>query len=117
MNRIFSTFIFGWTALLPTVAAAATFRDASEVALGVVSALMQTLFALVSLGIIYTVYRYINAVRNGDKDATRFRAILIWAIVGLAVAFSLWGIVTLLANTFGWSDVGIPQLEAPTVTQ
>jgi O-antigen/teichoic acid export membrane protein len=99
----------------PALAVAANFRDAAEFALGVVSTLMQTLFAFISLGIIYTVYRYISAVRKGDKDAVRFRSMLIWAIVGLAVAFALWGIITLLANTLGWSNVGIPQLKAPTL--
>lgn len=91
-----------------------SFKDIATLVLKVINYLMQTLFALISLGIIYTTFKYINALKKGDsKTADEYKRIMIGAIIGLAVAFSLWGIITLIANTLGWGRVGIPQFTAP----
>lgn len=106
--------------LLPVISSAQllnqgdSFRDIATLVLKIVNYLMQTLFALISLGIIYTTFKYINALKKGDsKSADEYKRIMIGAIIGLAVAFSLWGIISLIANTLGWGRVGIPQLSAP----
>ncbi len=93
-----------------------TFRDVVGLALTIVNYLMQTIFALFSLGIIFTVYKYISALNKGDgKTAGDMRARLIWGIVGMAVLFSIWGIIYLLTNTLGWSNVGVPVLKQPSM--
>jgi hypothetical protein len=113
-NKFFITL---GTFFLPMTAFAqqlGSFRDVVGLALNIVYYLMQTIFALFSLGIVYTVYKYITALNKGDgKTAGEMRSRLIWAIVGMAVLFSIWGIVYLLANTLGWQDVGVPLLTAP----
>ncbi|HXK37614.1 MAG TPA: hypothetical protein VJ579_00915 [Candidatus Paceibacterota bacterium] len=92
-----------------------SFRELVGFALVIVGYLMQTIFALFSLGIIYTVFKYISALNKGDgKTAGEMRLRLIWGIVGMAVLFSLWGIIYIFTNTLGWSEVGIPILKAPT---
>lgn len=103
---------------IPVLALAAvqlgSFRDLVGLALTIVAYLMQAVFAIFSLGIIYTVFRYINALNKGDaKVAEEMRNRLIWAIVGMAVLFSLWGIIAIFTGTLGWQNGGIPQLSAP----
>ncbi len=110
-------FTFAMLASIPGIALAQelrSFRDVVGLALNIVYYILQTIFALFSLGIIYTVYKYISALNKGDgKTATEMRNRLIWAIVGMAVLFSIWGIIWILANTLGWSNVGVPILRAP----
>lgn len=119
MKKTFTITLF---TLFPAIASAASLvgltnvKDVANTALEVVGFMMQTIFALISLGVIYTVYRYIKALRSGDaKAAVEYRKLLIGAIVGLAVVFSLWGIISLLSNTLGWGSFGRPVLSAPTV--
>ncbi len=93
------------------------FTDVAQIALNLLNLMMQTVFALVSLGIIWTTFKYVNALREGAADkAKEFRKILIGAVVGMAVVFTLWGIINLIANTLGWTDVGIPQFRAPSAS-
>jgi hypothetical protein len=105
---------------LPMVASAqqlGSFKELVGLALTLVGYLMQTIFALFSLGIIYTVFKYISALNAGDgKTAGEMRLRLIWGIVGMAVLFSLWGIIYIFTHTLGWSDslVGVPLLKPPT---
>lgn len=119
MKRILLTISGALT--LPGIAAAqqlglTSFRDVVMLALTIVGYLMQTIFALFSLGIIFTVYKYISALNAGDgKVAAEMRQRLIWGIIGMAVLFSLWGIIYLFSRTLGWSDslIGVPVLKAP----
>lgn len=103
--------------VLPIAVSAQTlgsFRDVVGLALKIVNYLMQTIFAVFSLGIIFTVFKYIMALNKGDgATALQMRQRLIWAIVGMAVLFSLWGIISVLTTTLGWSGAGIPLLTAP----
>lgn len=103
--------------IVPAVVFAQTinsFRDVVGLALQWVTYLMQMIFALFSLGIMYTVYQYISALNKGDsKTSGDMRQRLIWGIVGMAVLFSLWGIIAILTNTLGWSAAGVPLLNAP----
>ncbi len=96
------------------LAGATTFSDVTRITLRVVYYLMQSVFALITLGIIFVTLKYINALRTGDKAANEYRKILVGSIIGLAVAFSLWGLITVISNTLGWNDVGIPILSAPS---
>jgi hypothetical protein len=93
-----------------------SFRDIIGMALTGSGYVMRSIFALFSLGIIYTVFKYIAALNSGDgKSAGEMRERLIWGVVGMAVLFSLWGIIYLLSGSLGWSEsvVGIPVLKAP----
>lgn len=102
---------------LPALAFAQQFDSFKSLvggALNVVYYLMQSIFAVFSLGIIYTVFKYIVALNHGDaKTAGDMRQRLIWAIVAMAVLFSIWGIIYMLTQTLGWTNVGIPTLSPP----
>ena len=90
-----------------------TFKGIAGEGLNVLTRLMQTVFVLFSFGIIYTTFRYITALREG-KGAEEMRSRLLWAVVGMAVVFSLWAIIYLFANTLGWTaSVGIPAFSRP----
>ncbi len=91
-----------------------SFKEIIKFILMIVGYLMQTIFALISLFIIWTTFKYINSLRGGDsKAADEYKRILIGAVIGLAVAFSLWGIIEIISNTLGFGAVGIPQFTAP----
>jgi hypothetical protein len=106
---------FAEKALLPD---ASKFSDVTGLILKVVYLLMQTLFAVISLAVIYIAWKYIVALNNGDgKSATEYRKILIGSIIGLAISFSLWGIISIFSETIGWGDVGIPQFSKPEVQE
>lgn len=111
---------------LPTVALAqnallpdtSKFSDVTDLILKVVYFLMQTLFAVISLAVIYVTWKYIMALNAGDsKTSTEYRKILIGAIIGLAVSFSLWGIIGIFSETLGWRDIGIPQFSEPDIKE
>lgn len=122
-NIIISIAIF---LVLPTIAFAqnallsdtSSFKSVTELILKVVYFLMQTLFAVISLAVIYVTWKYIMALNAGDsKTSTEYRKILIGAIIGLAVSFSLWGIIGIFSETLGWRDIGIPQFSKPEVQE
>lgn len=120
MNKI-RTIAITAAIFLPIIASAqllpsgASFKSVTELALRVIYYLMQTLFALISLYVVYITWKYIYALKEGDSKANEYRNRLIGAIIGLAVAFSLWGIITLLSDTLDWTGVGIPEFTAPKV--
>lgn len=54
--------------------------------------------------------KFILAQSAGDQQGiSGGRQLMIWGIVALFVMVSIWGIVQILANTFGWT-FGVPQL-------
>jgi hypothetical protein len=65
------------------------------------------MFAIAVLVFIYGVVKFIGTEESAEKEDGR--QFMIWGIVALAVMFSIWGLVTILGNTFGVSNV-IPQL-------
>lgn len=99
------------TGPLPPGLSDPSFKGVANFALRIIGNVMATIFALFGLGLIYLVFKYISALRQGSKDADTYKNLLIAAIVGMAVLFSLWGIVSLISNTMGFG-FGIPQFQA-----
>ncbi len=66
------------------------------------------LFTLAVLFFVYGVVDFIRASATGDKldDKKQF---MMWGIIALAVMTGVWGLVAIVTNTFGISNV-IPQL-------
>jgi len=69
-------------------------------------------FALATVTFIWGVVQY---VINNDDEAKKAKGktFMIWGVVALAVMVSVWGLVSILGNTFGitkGSTVIIPQL-------
>lgn len=69
--------------------------------------------ALITLGIVYFIWGVIGYITAGDdekKNAARTH--MIYGIIGLFVIVSVWGLVTVLQNTFGTGS-GAPSQQLP----
>lgn len=69
------------------------------------------MFAVATLVFLYGTIMFIKEDNTEKKE--KGRQFMIWAIVGLAVMFSVWGLVGVLENTFGITNT-IPQLPVAT---
>ena len=81
--------------------------------LNIVRKILNTLIPiLITLGIIYFIYGVIQYMINANDSAKREegRNFMIWGIVALFVITSIWGLVKLLAGTFG-IGFALPQLQ------
>jgi hypothetical protein len=63
-------------------------------------------FALCLLYFFWGVAKYIRMGAGSDKAAEEGKRVMIWGIVGLFVAFSIWGIITFIQD-----ELGIPPIE------
>ena len=69
---------------------------------------------LVALGVVYFIWGVISYVIGSDEEAKKKgRDRIIYGIIGLAVIVGVWGLVTILNNTFGLGNVR--QIQFPTV--
>jgi len=66
---------------------------------------------LIAIAMIVFIWGVINYITSAGDSAKRTEAIqyMIWGIVGLFVIVAFWGLLTILANTFGIT-IGIPKL-------
>lgn len=70
---------------------------------------------LITLGVLYFVWGVISYVIADDEEAkSKGRDRIIYGIIGLAVIISVWGLVKILSNTFGLTNV--QQITFPTVS-
>ncbi|OGJ02207.1 hypothetical protein A3G98_02135 [Candidatus Nomurabacteria bacterium RIFCSPLOWO2_12_FULL_37_8] len=61
---------------------------------------------LIALGVIYFVWGVVTYVIASDEEAKKSgRDRIIYGIIGLAVIIAVWGLVAILRNTFGLSNV------------
>jgi hypothetical protein len=58
-------------------------------------------FALCLLYFFWGVAKYIRTGAGSEKDAGEGKKIMIWGIVGLFVAFSVWGIISFIRTELG----------------
>jgi len=69
---------------------------------------------LVILGVIYFIWGVITYVISDDEEAkTSGRNRMIFGVIGLAVIVGVWGLVKIVTNTFGISNV--QNINYPTV--
>jgi len=102
MKRILAGISVG---VLPLVALAQAYTPANGIG-GLItllgSLLQAALPVLISLAVVWfvwNVFRYVIA--GSDEEKTKARVNMIWGIVGIFVMVSIWGLVSILANTFG----------------
>jgi O-antigen/teichoic acid export membrane protein len=70
------------------------------------------LVIIATLVFMWGIIRYVSA--GGDEDKIKEgRNFMIFGIIGLAVMISVWGLVFLLTNTFGFEVKPIPRIEEP----
>lgn len=91
--------------LVPAVASAEGVIDIINAGYGIITGVLIPLaFALCLFYFLWGVAKYIKA--EGDEKATKEgRSIMIWGIVGLFVASSIWGIVAFIRTEFGLADI------------
>lgn len=71
---------------------------------------------LVTLGVVYFVWGVITYVISSDEEAKKTgRNRIIYGIIGLAVIIGMWGLVTLLRNTFLGEGANNRSIQYPTV--
>lgn len=99
------------TFLAPVAALAQVNFQSSPTALNIVGRI-QTIFnyiipLLITLGVIYFIWGVISYVLSKSEEAKKEgRDRMIYGIIGLFVIISIWGLVGLLANTFGINQQG-----------
>jgi len=81
--------------------------SASDIVSGV---LIPLAFSLALLYFFWGVTKYIRKGAGDEKAAEEGKKIMIWGIVGLFVALSIWGIITFIQ-----SELGIPEVDNPSV--
>jgi Kef-type K+ transport system membrane component KefB len=76
--------------------------------------LVPVLFAIAFLYFIYGVYKYFILGAANDKERENGRSFVLWSVIGFAVILSVWGLVAVVGNTFGFTPggtaPGYPQL-------
>lgn len=80
-----------------------------EAAQGIVTGILIPLaFALALLYFFWGVAKYINSGAGGEKAAEEGKRVMIWGIVALFIATSIWGIVNFIK-----SELTIPNVDNP----
>jgi hypothetical protein len=78
-----------------------------DAAFGIVTnTLIPLAFALCLFYFFWGVAKYIREGATSDKAAEEGKRIMIWGVVGLFVAFSIWGIISFIK-----SELNIPGIE------
>ncbi len=81
-----------------------TLEDLIFILTDLVSALVPVLFALAFLAFFWGLATFILNAGN-EEGRTKGKTTLVWGSISLFVIFSIWGILTLLKNTFFLSYV------------
>ena len=113
MNKIIALGLL----LIPTLALAqqdVKYIIDNIVVAGIIRSLIALFFSLAVLYFIWGLVKFIN--KSGeDKEREGGRQMMIYGIIALAVMVSVWGLVTVVVNTFfpgGYSS--LPQPKIPT---
>ena len=98
----------------PTVCAGGTITTIQGMLCKIAEILGAVLPVLIALGVIYFVWGVISYVIASDEEAKKAgRDRIIYGIIGLAVIITVWGLVAILRNTFGLTNV--QTIQFPTV--
>lgn len=81
--------------------------------------LVPVLFAIAFIVFLYGVAKaYIISPASGDSEAVKEgHKYILWGIIGFVIMISLWGLVNIVANTFGLSGYTAPCLPSSTGQQ
>ncbi len=66
--------------------------------------LIPAIFALAFVVFIFYIYKYFIAGGSSDDERKKGRAFLLWSVIAFAIMISIWGIVNVLVNTFGFGS-------------
>lgn len=92
-------------ALLPFIASAADLNTILSTISGLVTTLTQIAMAVAFLVFLYGVIKFITA--GGDEEKRKgAKNLIIYGLIGLFVMVAVWGLVAVLASTFGITTGG-----------
>jgi hypothetical protein len=66
----------------------------------IINPLILLAFALATLYFFYGIVKFLNP-NTGEKDKIEARSAILWGIVGMAIMFSVYGIIGFVLSTFG----------------
>lgn len=90
----------------PATALAAGLKDFIDASFDIVTnTLIPLAFLLCVLYFFWGVTKYIKSGAGGDKAAEEAKGVMVWGIVGIFVAFSVWGIVSFIKSELGIPDI------------
>lgn len=96
---------------IPLFALAAGITNIIDAAFNIVTNILIPLaFALCLLYFFWGVTKYIRTGAGSEQAAEEGRRVMIWGIVGIFVAFSVWGIISFIKN-----ELTIPNINNPGV--
>lgn len=116
-RQIVLSFVMGFLFMLPSLTFAVTaptdLKSFATLVVDILKGATGILFASLAVGLVYGVVLYL-ANPDNEQKREQIKGYLLWAVIGIAVAFGLWGILVILSNTFGLSGVGIPLIRPPS---
>ena len=70
---------------------------------------------IITAGLIVFLWGVSKFIRSGDNEQERksAREFMVWGIITLFVMISVWGLVTVVLDTFGITDTGLVKLSPP----
>ena len=74
------------------------------------SILVPTLFAVAFLTFLYGIAKAYIFSHGEPGEVEQGHKLVLWGLIGFVVMVSLWGLVNVVANTFGLIGAGAPQL-------
>ncbi len=68
-------------------------------------------YLIFALAVIFFIYHVAKFIYSGNDEAQRAesRTYILYGIIVLTIMFSIYGVIGLVASTFGISNFGIPQ--------
>ena len=66
---------------------------------------------IVVLGVVYFIWGVVQYVISGDEEAKAAgKTRMIYGIIGLVVIVAMWGLVSIVTNTFGLNNYTVPNV-------
>jgi Na+/proline symporter len=110
MKKIIATI----AAFVPAIAGAQVINDVNSLSYKLTNLGNLFLQLLMAFAVIWIVFNVIRFIMADDENRKTYRTSIIWGIVGLAVALSIWGLVRILTNSFR-TDTNTPTNQFPQV--
>jgi len=113
-RKFFSTMLV-FAIFIPNLifAATNTVKDIDSLLKKVLSILNFLIPVLIAIAIVFFIWSIISYVfKKGEEDKKIARQNMIWGIISLFVIVSVWGLVNVLLNTFGFDA---QNMETPTL--
>ena len=69
---------------------------------GINAGVIPVLVGLAFVVFLFGVFKYFILHADNEESRRQGRAFIVWGLLGLVLAFSIWGVVYILLDTLGW---------------